>query len=71
MEAMEALRGLYQEFGVAFSYGELAEDPKDHDKLTKIIASFGPMPCRIMPLTTEKIAGIIEDAIVGRISDKG
>lgn len=66
-EALQALRKLYQEFGIAFTYGELAEDPKDHQKLTEIIDSFGPMPCHIMPITTEKLAGMIEDAIVGHL----
>ncbi len=49
-----------------FTYGELAADPQDHAKLTEIIDSFGPMPCRILPLTTERMAKMIEDAIVGR-----
>ncbi len=62
-----ALKTLYQEFGIAFTYGELAEDPKDHDRLASIIDSFGPMPCHIMPLTTEKMAAMIEDAITGRL----
>lgn len=65
--ALQSLKKLYQEFGIAFTYGELAEDPKDHKKLTEIIDSFGPMPCRIMPVTTEKLANMIEDAIVGRL----
>ncbi len=54
--ALAALKELYLEFGIAFSYGEIAEDPKDHSRLIEIIDSFGPMPCRIMPLSTEKIA---------------
>ena len=49
--ALQALKKLYQEFGIAFTYGELAENPKDHQKLTEIIDSFGPMPCHIMELT--------------------
>lgn len=63
--ALQSLKKLYQEFGIAFTYGELAEDPKDHQKLTEIIDSFGPMPCHIMPVNTEKLANMIEDAIVG------
>ena len=66
-EALAALRELYREFGIAFSYGELAADPRDRAKLTGIIASFGPMPCRILPLTTERMADMIEDAIAGRL----
>lgn len=66
-KAQAALKALYQEFGVAFTYGELAADPKDHGELASIIDSFGPMPCRIMPLTTESMAKMIEDAIAGRL----
>ncbi len=66
-EALLALRNLYQEFGIAFTYGELASDPKDHDRLVEIIGSFGEMPCKIMPVTTEKLANMIEDAIVGKL----
>ena len=66
-EALSALRCLYQEFGIAFTYGELAEDPKDHARLVEIIDSFGPMPCHIMEVNTEKLAGMIEDAIVGNV----
>ncbi len=66
-EALTALNKLYQEFGIAFTYGELAADPHDHTKLVEIIDSFGPMPCHIMPLTTERMALMIEDAIVGRV----
>ncbi len=66
-EALQALKKLYQEFGIAFCYGEIAEDPKEHEKLLEIIDSFGPMPCHIMPVTTEKLAGMIEDAIVGNL----
>ena len=62
-ETLAALKGLYREFGIAFSYGELADNPRDHAKLVEIIESFGPMPCRILPLTTERMAKIIEDAI--------
>lgn len=64
-EALMALKKLYQEFGIAFSYGELAADPKEHDRLVEMIASFGQMPCHIMPVTPEKLARIIEDAIAG------
>ena len=67
-EALLALKNLYQEFGIAFTYGELASDPKDHSKLVEIIDSFGPMPCQIMPVDTEKLAGMIEDAIVGNLN---
>lgn len=67
-EALLALKNLYQEFGIAFTYGELASDPKDHSKLVEIIDSFGPMPCQIMPVDTEKLAGMIEDAIVGKLN---
>ena len=66
-EALAALKKLYREFGTAFTYRELAPDPQDHGKLAEIIASFGPMPCHIMPLTTERMAKIIEDAIAGRL----
>lgn len=67
MEALDALKKLYQEFGIAFTYGEMAEDPKDHEKLVSIINSFGPMPCRIMPVTSESLAEMIENAIVGNL----
>ena len=66
-EALTTLKKLYQEFGVAFAYGELAADPQDHAKLMKIIDSFGPMPCRILPLTTERMAKMIEDSIAGNL----
>lgn len=66
-EALVALKTLYQEFGIAFSYGELTDDPRDHKKLVEIIDSFGPMPCRILPLTTERTAKMIEDAIAGNL----
>lgn len=66
-EALQALKKLYQEFGIAFTYGEIADDPKEHEKLVEMIASFGPMPCKIMPVTAEKLAGMIEDAIAGRL----
>ena len=66
-EALGALRKLYQEFGIAFTYGELASDPKDRSRLIGIIDSFGPMPCHIMPVTAEKLADMIEDAISGRV----
>lgn len=66
-EALVALKGLYREFGIAFAYSELAADPQNHAKLVEIIDSFGPMPCRIMPLTTERMAKMIEDAIAGNL----
>ena len=65
--ALAALRQLYREFGIAFAYGELVADPQDPAKLEQIISSFGPMPCRIMPVTTESMAAMIEDAIAGRL----
>ena len=67
-EALSALRALYREFGVAFTYGELAKDPMDPARLREIISAFGPLPCRIMPVTTETLAGILEDAIAGSLS---
>ena len=67
-EALAALKALYQEFGIAFSYGELAEDPKDHARLVELIASFGPMPCRMLDAAPEKLASIIEDAIAGNLN---
>ena len=67
-EALAALKKLYQEFGIAFTYGELADDPQDHAKLVEIIDSFGPMPCRILPLTTQRLAKMIEDAIAGNLN---
>ena len=66
-EALAALKALYQEFGIAFTYGELAADPHDHEKLLGIIGSFGSMPCQIMPVTPESMAKMIEDAIVGNL----
>lgn len=66
-EALAELKALYQEFGIAYSYGELTDDPRDHKKLVEIIDSFGPMPCRILPLTTERMAKMIEDAIAGNL----
>ena len=66
-EALAALKALYQEFGIAFTYGELAADPKDRTKLMEIIGFFGPMPCQIMPVTTESLADMIEDAIRGNL----
>ena len=68
-EALAALKKLYQEFGIAFRYGELATDPQDHGRLVEIIDSFGPMPCRIMLLTTERMAKMIEDAIAGQLDE--
>ena len=67
-EALAALRALYQEFGIAFTYGEIAADPHDRAKLVEIIASFGPMPCQIMPVTPESMADMIEDAIAGNLN---
>lgn len=67
-EAFQALKKLYREFGISFTYGDLAKDPKDHQKLVDIIDSFGPMPCHIMPVTTAKLAHIIEDAIIGNLN---
>lgn len=66
-EALAALKALYQEFGIAFTYGELAADPQNHAKLVEIIESFGPMPCRMLPLTTERMTNMIEDAIAGKL----
>lgn len=66
--ALQALKSLYQEFGIAFSYGEITTDPQDRDRLEKIIDSFGPMPCKIMPVNTEKLADMIEDAITGNLN---
>ena len=65
--ALTALEKLYREFGIAFTYGEQAADPQDHRKLVEIVDFFGPMPCHIMPLTTERMAKMIEDTIVGRV----
>ncbi|MGO4945958.1 hypothetical protein ACTQ50_06085 [Blautia sp. Sow4_E7] len=61
---------MYQEFGIAFTftYGELAQNPGNHQLLVEIISSFGPMPCHIMEVNTEKLAGMIEDAIVGNLN---
>ena len=67
-EALAALKALYREFGIAFTYGELASAPQDHQKLVEIIDSFGPMPCRILPLTTGRMAKMIEDAISGNLN---
>ena len=69
-ETLTALKKLYREFGIAFTYGEQAADPQDHTKLVEIIDSFGPMPCHIMPLTTERMARMIEDAIMGRLDQR-
>lgn len=66
-EALQALRKLYQEFGIAFTYGEIAKDPKEHERLVELIDSFGTMPCNIMPVNSEKLAEIIEDAIAGKV----
>ncbi len=66
-KALAALKQLYQAFGIAFTYGELAPDPQEHKRLVNIIDSFGPMPCQIIPLTTERMAKMIEDAITGRL----
>ena len=67
-EALTALQKLYQAFGITFTYGELAADPHEHEKLVETIASFGPMPCYIMPVTAESLADIIEDAIHGNLA---
>lgn len=67
-KALAALKALYREFGIAFTYGERASERQDHAKLVEIIGSFGPMPCRIMPLTTEAMAKMIEDAIIGNLN---
>gem|GEM_PF-4169390 len=66
-KALAALKQLYQAFGIAFTYGELAPDPQEHKRLVNIIDSFGPMPCQIIPLITERMAKMIEDAITGRL----
>lgn len=66
-EALAALSKLYEEFHIAFSYGAIAEDPKDHQQLVNIIDSFGPMNSLFMPVPTEKLAQIIEDAIKGNL----
>ena len=66
-EALTALRALYREFGIAFTYAELAKDPQNHVRLLEIIGSFGPMPCRMMELSTARMAKMIEDAIAGNL----
>lgn len=55
---------LYEEFHIAFSYGDIVKGPEDHQQLTDIIDSFGPMTSLFMPVPTEKLAPIIEDAIM-------
>ena len=67
-EALQTLKALYQEFGIAFTYNEIASDPQNHQHLVDLIDSFGPMPCHIMSVTTEKLANMIEDAIVGNLN---
>ena len=67
-EALQALKSLYQEFEIAFSYKEISKDPDDRERLEAVIDSFGPMPCKIMPVNTEKLADIIEDAISGNLN---
>lgn len=67
-EALQALKKLYEEFKIAFTYGEMVKDPKDHEKLVEIISSFGDMPCHIMPVNAEILAQMIEDAIVGNLN---
>ena len=62
------MKKIYERFGIAFSYGELVENPNDHERLVRIITAFGPMPCRIMKLTPEVMAKMIEDAIVGDLA---
>ncbi len=66
-EALTALAALYQEFQIPFSYGEIAKDPADHQQLMDIIDSFGPMNSIFMPVPTEKLAQIIEDAVKGNL----
>lgn len=66
-EVLAALKKLYQEFGAAFTYGEQAKDPQNHEKLVETIDAFGPMPCRMISLTTERMARMIEDAIAGNL----
>ena len=65
---LAALKKLYQEFGIAFTYGELAADPQEREKLLEIIRSFGPMPCQILPMTPEVMADMIQDAIDGNLN---
>lgn len=65
---LAALKNLYQEFGTAFTYGELAADPKNREALLEIIRSFGPMPCQILPMTPEIMADMIQDAIDGNLN---
>ena len=36
--------------------------------LVEIMDAFGPMPCRILPLTTERMAKRIEDAVAGNLN---
>ena len=67
-EALTALQKLYQEFGIAFTYGELAADPHEHEKLVEMIAFFDPMLCHIISVTAESLADIIEDAIHGNLA---
>lgn len=66
-EALAALSKLYEEFHIAFSYGDIANDPEDHQQLVDIIDSFGPMNSLFMPVPSEKLAQIIEDAIAGNL----
>ena len=66
-EALASLLNLYREFGIATCYQEIKEAPEDHEKLVVIIDSFGPMTSQFMPVPTEKLAEIIEDAIVGNV----
>jgi len=65
---LSSMLALYREFGVAGSYGELTANPNDHDRLCGIIDAFGTMQSQFMELDTEKLAEIIEDAIIGNIN---
>jgi len=65
---LSSMLALYREFGVAASYGELTANPNDHDRLCGIIDAFGTMQSQFMELDTEKLAEIIEDAIIGNIN---
>lgn len=67
-EALSALSKLYEEFHIAFSYEDIANDPGDHQQLVDIIESFGPMNSLFMPVPSEKLTQIIEDAISGNLS---
>lgn len=66
-EALSAIIRIYKEFRIASHYGELVSNPKDHERLVGIIDSFGPMQSQFMEITSERLAGIIEDAITGNL----